>query len=784
MAEHLGFRLGLCALILLAVRPAAALQFDIPTGGNPIKGSLDTTLTLGAGVRTQGRNVNLIGKSDNNPNVCAFPNQSCQGVFRDQSFPAAALQGTPGQYGMYADDGDLNYAKGDLISAVAKVTPTLKLSYGHFGFFARLLYFYDGVNNNFTEYHPNEITPQNKNQVGAVDHGPLLLYAPNVRVYGAGGVVRNKRTDGQALSEVGTALQYLDSYFYGSVRLLGHDVSFKLGRQTLNWGESTTIVFDSINSVNPINANNFYRVGQSLDEVFTPVNMFSMSFSPFSDATFEGYYQLEWQNTQSAPPGSYFSTTDLGTNNTGRFGNLSFGGSADDPFNVGYPLDNPLGKITKTTAYAGRSPDREPRTSGQYGFKFDYYAEDFNYGTDLSLYYEHYHSRLPYVSFTSINQGCGKNATSLAGFLAACPDLPALHLTDPSGATSDDVPLNTGNVFLEYPEDIDLIGFSFNTTVGDYALQGEVSYQPNKPMQVSIADLEFAAAQPALTNCGQAGIQCGLGLGATGVGYDASGNVVPYPNNAAVDANGNPIIPGGRDVVNLGVGSVPGAARAFPSFIVPYRGGQEGFTPPNSYIRGYERFQLVQFDLGFTRVMGATGNWIGADQVIFVGEAGADYIPDLPPLDVLQIQGPATFLSATAGADGSGANGSRQACAATVDCSVGPDGLRFNPHQQDLSGFVDAFSWGYRLIGLITYENVLPNIGLHPFILFQQDVQGTSPGPAYNFIAGRKQLNVLLEARYRSALSLSVGYTWFWGGGAQNLLSDRDYVQAYLKYEF
>jgi len=773
---------ALATAALLATLPAQAVQFTLPLAGLDIKGALDTTLTVGAAMRTQSQNVNLIGKSDNNPNVCAFPNQSCQGVFRDQYFPAAALQKTPGQYGMYGDDGDLNYNKGDLISAVGKVTPTLKLSLGKFGFFGRLLYFYDGINNNFTEYHPNEITPQNKNQVGATDHGPLIMYPSTVRVYGPGGVVRNQRNDGQTLAEVGTNLQYLDSYVYGSVPVLGHDLSFKLGRQTLNWGESTTIVFDSINSINPINANNFYRVGQSLSEVFTPVNMFSMSFSPFSDATVEAYYQLEWQNTQSAPPGSYFSTADLGTNNTGRFANLSFGGSADDPYNVGTPLDNPLSKITSTTAYAARAPDRNPRGSGQYGLKLDYYAEDFNNGTDLSLYYEHYHSRLPYVSFTSINQGCAKNATSVAEFYQDCPNLPGANLLNPAAATSDAVPLNTGNVFLEYPEDIDLLGFSFNTTLGNYALQGEVSYQPNKPMQVSIADLEFAAAQPALTNCGQNGITCDPA--SAGVGYDRNGNVIPYANSSALDANGNPIIPGGQDTIDLGVGTVPGSARAFPSYVVAYRGMQEGFVPPNSYIRGYQRFQLLQFDLGFTRVLGATDNWIGADQVILVGEGGADYIPDLPALDVLQIQGPATFLSATAGADGSGANGSRQACATVVDCSVGPDGLRFNPHQQDLSGFVDPLSWGYRLVALINYENVLSNIGLHPFILFQHDVQGTSPGPAYNFVAGRKQLNVLIEARYRSALSFTVGYTWFWGGGVQNLLIDRDYLQAFAKYEF
>lgn len=772
-------RFGVALLaVLSAPWPAAlALNFDVPLFDRNVKASLNTTVTVGAGIRTQGRNVALIGKSDLNPLICSFPYQSCQGDFRTQSFPAARLAQFPGQYAMYADDGDLNYGKGDLISAVGKVTQDLTLRWGNFGLFGRWLYFYDGVNNNFTEYHPNEITPQNKNQVGSQDHGPLIMYT--VPVYNHGGVVRSRRTDGQTLREVGTNLQYLDSYLFGQLPVLGKDVTFKLGRQTVNWGESTTIVFDSVNSVNPINANNFYRIGQQLSEVFTPINMAFLSFSPFENATLEGYYQLEWQNTQSPPPGSYFSTADLGTNNTGSFANLSFGGSADDPYAVGFPLDNPLAKITKTTAHSARAPDVEPRTTGQYGLHFDYYAESINNGTDFGLYYEHYHSRLPYVSFISTNQGCGKYATNTLQFFQMCPNTPGANLSNPGAATSDAVPLDTGKVFLEYPQDIDLIGVSFNTTVGNYAIQGEISYQPNRPMQVSIPDLEFAAAQPTLTRCGEVGVNCSGSTG--GVGYNAQGQVVTYPSSDFVDASGRNPYP---DTFDLGIGDLPGSARSFPSFVVAYRGMREGDVPANSYVRGYQRFQLLQLDLGTTRILGATENPIGADQVILVGEAGADIIPDLPPLDVLQIQGPATFLSASAGADGSGANGSRLACATVRDCSYGPDGARFNPHQQDPTGFVDPFSWGYRLVAIVRYESVLPGISIQPFVLLQHDVQGTSPGPAYNFIAGRKQANVLIETRYKSALSFTVGYTWFWGGGDQNLLSDRDYAQFFLKYEF
>ena len=67
-------------------------------------------------------------------------------------------------------------------------------------------------------------------------------------------------------------------------------------------------------------------------------------------------------------------------------------------------------------------------------------------------------------------------------------------------------------------------------------------------------------------------------------------------------------------------------------------------------------------------------------------------------IDELQIEGPLSATThASAGAEGSGADGSRLACANNKSCTFGPDGLRFNPFQARRDAFADAFSWGYRL---------------------------------------------------------------------------------------
>lgn len=868
------------SMALLPWGVAQAVQFNLGTvGDNSVKGVLNSTFTAGVGVRTQSQSQDLIGKSDLNPNVCAPPFQSCQGLFRDQYYAAAHLAAAPGTASVNTDFGDLNYNKGSLFQAPFKATEDLSLSWGKFGFFGRILYFYDFVNNNFTENHPNEITAQNASQVGrqtnvvdffgtgalsglgltatslynqllpAQQAGPVgnllnglgttvgnllngttgavngvLGAALPLRVYGPGGVVHDLRNDPTIQDQAGTALQYLDSYIYGTIPVLGKNVTIKIGRQTVNWGESTTLAINSINSTNPINANNFYRIGTQVEEVFTPINMAFISFAPFENATIEGYYQLEWKPTEAPTPNTYFSDINVGTNNAGIGNNVNvgFGGTAQDPDCVGKLLDNPLSGITPTCTTFQRLPDQDPRTSGQYGIHLDYYADGVNNGTDFGFYYEHYHSRLPIASFYATYPSCaraagnanGDNATSVLGLLADCPDLPltrALTGQDPTKATSDTVGFDTAKFQLVYPEDIDLFGVSFNTTVGDYSIQGEVAYRPNKPFQVDPQDLAFAAFGPSLGACGQAGVNCtgtigGVGSSATGTTVYGPSDFNPYPGETAF-----------KDTFDLGIGALPGSQRSFPNFVVPYRGGTLGQNPacypePGSaadvaaglsgfqhpyyaynsnspcYIQGYQRFKDFNFNFGATRVLGSTENWIGADQVILLYEVGAEWIPTMPAYDHLVLDAPNTNYGPTAGADGSGATNpatQRQACSTSPDCSLGPDGLRFNPHQQDLTGFPDKFSWGYRIIALISYENViLPSIGVKPLLQFKQDVQGTSPGPAGNFVAGRKEVDSLVEIRYRSAMSLNVGYTWYWGGGAYNTYKDRDFAQAFVKYQF
>ncbi|TJY61012.1 DUF1302 domain-containing protein [Sinimarinibacterium sp. CAU 1509] len=834
---------------LMSAQAAHAISFDLDADGD-WKGVLNTTMTAGAAWRMQSPSSQLIGKSNLDPSLCAHQYQSCQGLFLTQTYPATHIAASPGMLSMNADDGNLNYAKHDLFSGIAKITQDLTLTLGDFGIFAKWLYFYDFVNNDFTEYHPNRITSENVNAAGFRNDPISNRYFDHT--FGPGSVVENPRNDGEILRQVGADLQLLDLNFYGRVTLPGdRELSFKIGRQAVNWGESTLLAINSLNQANPVNANNLYRIGTQVEELFTPVNMVSLSTEPFLNSTVEVFYQLEWKPVEAPAPGSYFSYSDLGTNNAVMNANVSFGGAAEDPEGLGTFQDNPLALITDTTSTIRRIRDNTPDASGQYGIAFKYYAEDLNNGTEFGLYFMNYHSRLPYVSFYASQPSCarregnsqGIDARNTIEFLQTCSNLPAVAISsarqqltadavnlilnnpqvigdlgvvgsllgdpvgalgvlqglllggDPNAPLSDAVPLDTAMIQFEYPENIQLFGLSFNTPVGEYALQGEVAYRPHQPLQIALADLSFAAYGPTLTRCHDPNLGCAgssAGSGFQEDGTHSADNGIYYGGSDVADTD--PAF-SYNDTINILLGDAPGSARAFPNFVIPYRGGIVGENaatdlskPLNSknpgYIRGWEYFSTYEFNLGFTRVYGASDNPFGADQIQLVGELGAIWTPGLPSLDQLQIESPGVYTSASAGADGTGADGSRQACSTNPTCVVGPDGLRFNPTQANLDAYVDKLAWGYRVITTLKYESVYGPISVQPFIIWAHDVSGTGPGPAENFVEGRKQAYLTIETRYKSALSFTVGYAWFFGGGANNLYSDRDFAQALVKYQF
>ena len=73
---------------------------------------------------------------------------------------------------------------------------------------------------------------------------------------------------------------------------------------------------------------------------------------------------------------------------------------------------------------------------------------------------------------------------------------------------------------------------------------------------------------------------------------------------------------------------------------------------------------------------------------------------------------------------------------------------------------------------------------MSPRFSFAHDVNGISPGPGGSFIEDRMALTLGLGFQYRINTEWDLSYTRYFGAGRYNLINDRDFLAANLKYSF
>lgn len=189
---------------------------------------------------------------------------------------------------------------------------------------------------------------------------------------------------------------------------------------------------------------------------------------------------------------------------------------------------------------------------------------------------------------------------------------------------------------------------------------------------------------------------------------------------------------------------------------IPSQIGTFGF---NEYVPGFVELDVSQLQFTGTKVFGPT---FGASTAVLVAEAAWTHIHSMPDFDELRLEAPGTYT-------GGG----------TIQTAAG-----IQPATEQRDAFADADSWGYRLLGRLVYNNAVGAVNLIPRMAWQHDVNGNSPGPGGNFIEGRKAITVGLGATYQSKWEADIAYTNFFGAGRYNLLNDRDFVSANVKYSF
>ncbi len=280
-------------------------------------------------------------------------------------------------------------------------------------------------------------------------------------------------------------------------------------------------------------------------------------------------------------------------------------------------------------------------------------------------------------------------------------------------------------LFLEYPEDIKLFGVSFNTTVGDWGVQGEVAYRQDQPLQLDTDQITLAT------------------LGAT----------------CTLDH----IL--GSDAMSAlqGLQTFQGAPTAC---------GTAGVDSVTEY-HGFIREEVVTFDIGTTATYTNSNPIIqatGADLGILLTEVGAMWVPDAPQ-DV------------GAGGTSQNPNFSRLAnvCSSGTDLPLGGF-LALSPRQGCRP---TEFSYGYVLVGQLQYNNAFGTAWtVTPQIAFSHDVKGNSPAPLSNYREGSKQVSLAVNATLQSEWKAGVSYTNIFGNEKYSKDGDRDFVSINVSYSF
>ena len=333
------------------------------------------------------------------------------------------------------DDGDLNYDKG-IVSNQVRITSELDVSTDNFGAFVRGSAFFDYEN-----------MEEDRERTDLGNH---------------------------AEDQVGSDIELLDAYVWGSTDLGPFPIQLRLGEQVVNWGESTFILGGlGLNTLNSINIGKLRSPGAELREALTPEGMVYGSIGLSENLSMEGLYLYDWEETKLDEPGTYFGAID-------------FAGEDGLKYVIANVADNGNAPAALTFMGVPRSSDVDADSQGQFGVALRYFAP-WLHDTELSLFYMRYHNKMPILNVQTGTQQGAVDGVAAAGQVYADAgvnpgDDPAVDAL--AQAMAVDTYMHTAHYRFDYAEDIDLIGAGFNTELFGWGFQGEISHRQDIPLQI------------------------------------------------------------------------------------------------------------------------------------------------------------------------------------------------------------------------------------------------------------------------------------------------------------
>ena len=618
------------------------------------------------------------------------------------------------------DDGDLNYLRRAVFSKALAAVTELSLNYKSFGVFARASALHDFAVEN-----------------GNTDRTPL---------------------SSEARTLVGGYTRMLDAFGYWRFNLGTMPSELRLGKQVVSWGESTFIQ-GGLNTVNHFDVAALRVPGSELKQALLPdeLALFNIQFSDRVSGQF--LYLFKWDQTKPEPDGSYFSTNDAATPG-GRKVFLGFGAFSD----LGVDFRPLGGPFIANFQQISRTADHDPPDSGQYGVNFKFYLPNFMSGTELGLYFLNYHSRLPLVSFRTGTQAGVANAfgalTAVGGaaqaLAAGLPFAAAVAAGAQAGAGA--AAKTGGNLSASTAQQYATIGANTLLAGGNVTTQA-----------TNIATSEYAQTAGYYDeypqNIKMLGVSFNTQLQRTGIALQGE---LTYRHGVPLQFDDVELVYATLTPFETGIARLRGTA--LPATCQPGAGSLSGCNQVGAYgvnqeVRGWGRFDTYQAQFTATK---SVANILKASQLVLVFESAVDWVPGLPD----KLSGGPNGQGLRLDAPGTNVSGN-PALTAFQGGELAP-GNRFPTRA----------SWGYVLAGRLEYTNLIGPWNILPHFSWAHDVTGTSPGPGGNFIQGRHAATLGVSANLQARTELTVDYTTFGGAGQYNLLNDRDFISASIKYSF
>ena len=549
--------------------PVPAAEFE--AGG--LRGSVDTTISQGMAFRVEERDKTLAGKTNSN-------------------------------------DGNLNYDRG-IVANTSKFTTDLDLRAGDFGLFVRTTGFIDHENRD-GKRERTELSGAAKERVGS-DLGVLDAYV--TAPFEVGDAAIDLRLGKHVLNWgestfIPNGINAINPFDVSKLRLPGSEL-----REALLpvWLASAEVA-----ATETLSVAGFYQLAWEETHI-DPVG----SYFSVTDYAGPGARKAVISNVMEGLLPGQPQLWDQGYG----FGPLTPAINADL---AGYTVPNPQGgnpfsapqpaqlEFDPNFASVSRGSDRAPGDRGQWGVALRYLAENLNH-TEFGLYFVNYHSRLPTIGARTARRDALQAGLAAAQAVSAptSATVKALgqaiaqevtpqvtrkvtqavqaEMIDPADAPAEvqrqvaalvkdqvgekvpgiaaalaiDRYGKGGHYFIEYPEDLQLFGLSFNTVLGasGWALQGEYSLRPNAPLQRAERTVLEEGLRPIID----------------ALGLSAAGNL-------------------------QGLGG----------YLATYQ---------PSKVQGYVEREVSQVQATATRVFGPMA---GADALVFVGEAALMHVHDMP----------------------------------------------------------------------------------------------------------------------------------------------------------